>query len=83
MILEVASKQKRLERRNHHWSWSSIAVLGVIGWSVTVPTLAGVALGIWIDQRWPSRFSWSLMLMVTGLVLGCIHAWLRVKDDQL
>lgn len=82
MLHEVSSKQERLARGNDRWSWSSIAVLGVIGWSVAVPTLAGVALGIWIDHRWPSRFSWSLMLLLGGLLLGCAHAWLRVKGDQ-
>ena len=82
MIREVASKQKRLESGQNRWNWSSIAVLGVIGWSITLPTLTGVALGIWIDHRWPSRFSWTLMLLVCGLLLGCVNAWMRVKGDR-
>ena len=82
MAREVAAKQKRLNRGGNQWTWSSIAVLGVVGWSVTVPALAGVALGIWIDHRWPSRFSWSLMLLLGGLLFGCVQAWLRVKGDQ-
>lgn len=82
MIREVTAKEKRVAHGNNRWTWSSIAVLGVIGWSVTVPTLIGVALGVWIDNRWPSRFSWSLMLLLGGLLLGCVHAWMRVKGDQ-
>jgi len=82
MLREVASKQRSMERARSKWSWSSIAILGVIGWSITVPTLIGVAVGLWIDRRWPSRFSWSLMLLVGGLLVGCFHAWLRVKGNH-
>jgi ATP synthase protein I len=82
MLCEVASKQRRLERPGAKWSWGSVAILGVVGWSVAVPTLLGVAAGIWIDHRWPSRFSWTLTLLLGGLVFGCVAAWLRVKGDQ-
>jgi len=84
MIRQVGSQQDRLVRARQHnnGSWSAIAILGVVGWSVTVPTLAGVALGLWIDHHWPGRLSWTLMLLVGGLVLGCVSAWMRVKGDQ-
>jgi len=84
MIREVGSKQQRMVRARgrKNGAWSSIAILGVVGWSVSIPTLIGVAAGVWIDHRWPSRFSWTLMLLVGGLVLGCVSAWLRVKGDQ-
>jgi ATP synthase protein I len=84
MIREVGAKQDRMARARGRKNgiFSSIAILGVVGWSVAVPTLIGVALGLWIDHHWPSRFSWTLMLLVGGLVLGCLSAWLRVKGDQ-
>jgi len=82
MIRVVASHQQRSARARKQWSWNSISILGVVGWSVAVPTLIGVAAGMWIDHHWPSRFSWSLMLLVGGLFVGCLHAWLRVKGDQ-
>jgi len=84
MLREVGAKQDRMLRARGRKSGllSSIAILGVVGWSVAVPTLVGVALGLWVDHRWPSRFSWTLMLLVGGLVLGCASAWLRVKGDQ-
>jgi len=78
---EVTSAQKRMERGNHKWSWSSITLLGVVGWSIAISTLLGLALGLWIDHRWPSRFPWAVVLLVAGLVFGCITAWRRVKGD--
>ena len=84
MIRQVGAKQDRMvrARRDKNGGWSGIAILGVVGWSIAVPTLAGVALGVWIDHHWPSRFSWTLMLLVGGLVFGCVSAWMRVKGDQ-
>ena len=84
MIRQVGAEQDRIlrARQRKNGSWSAIAILGVVGWSVALPTLAGIAIGLWIDNRWPSRFSWTLMLLIGGLVLGCVNAWLRVKGDQ-
>ena len=42
-------------------------MMGLIGWSVVVPTLLGAALGIWLDERHPGAHSWTLALLVAGL----------------
>ncbi|HVC92147.1 MAG TPA: AtpZ/AtpI family protein, partial [Pirellulales bacterium] len=62
--------------------WFGLGMSGLIGWSVTVPTLIGTALGIWIDHRYPSRFSWTLMLLFMGLILGCLNAWHWVDSQH-
>ena len=54
----------------------------MVGWSVATPTLIGVAAGIWVDNRWPGPFSWTLMLMVGGLLLGCWNAWYWISVEQ-
>ncbi len=59
-----------------------LGMFGLVGWSVAVPTVVGIAIGIWIDARWPSRFSWTLMLLFMGVVLGCINAWRWVKRES-
>ena len=84
MIRQVESRQARAlnAQRQKRDIWGPIAILGFVGWSVVVPTLVGAALGAWIDYRWPSRFSWTLMLLISGLLLGCINVWLRIGRDQ-
>ena len=58
-------------------------MMGLIGWSVVVPTLLGAALGIWLDNHYPGAYSWTLTLLVTGLVIGCLNAWhWVVKEDK-
>ncbi|HNP16438.1 MAG TPA: AtpZ/AtpI family protein, partial [Terrimesophilobacter sp.] len=52
-------------------------------WSVAVPTLLGVALGMWLDQHHSGPRSWTLALLISGLTLGCLNAWHWVaKEDR-
>ena len=62
--------------------WFGLGVFGIVGWSVVIPTLIGTAVGLWIDRTWPSRFSWTLMLLVLGLALGCLNAWYWMKKAR-
>lgn len=83
---EVGAKAARKLRAQRHVTrtvWFGLGMMGLIGWSVVVPTLLGAALGIWLDNRHPGRHSWTLMLLVIGLVLGCLNAWHWVaKEDK-
>jgi ATP synthase protein I len=58
-----------------------LGLFGVIGWSVAIPTLAGVAAGIWLDARVESRISWTLTLMLVGVLIGCLTAWRWTRQE--
>lgn len=63
--------------------WFGLGMMGVIGWSVSIPTILGAFLGYWLDLNYPGGRSWTLALLVAGLVLGCWNAWYWVaKEDQ-
>ena len=63
--------------------WFGLGMTGLIGWSVAVPTLAGAALGLWLDKHHPGGHSWTLALLVAGLMIGCLNAWHWVaKEDK-
>lgn len=76
-----ATRKLRAKGRAEKSIWFGLGMSGLIGWSVTVPTLIGVALGIWLDQRYPSGYSWTLMLMLIGLITGCLNAWHWVDSE--
>ena len=59
-----------------------LGMFGLVGWSVAVPTLLLLALGIWIDSRYDSPYSWTLMLLVLGIMLGCWNAWYWVQRES-
>jgi ATP synthase protein I len=56
-------------------------MFGMVGWSVAVPTLIGLAIGIWIDRTWPSQYSFTLMGMLLGLMSGLSSAWYWVNHE--
>ncbi len=82
---KVGSKERRKLRAGREpelGAWYGLGIFGVVGWSVAIPALAGVLLGVWIDLTWPSLRSWTLMLLVVGLGLGCLNAWLWIGRQR-
>jgi ATP synthase protein I len=81
---KVGAKEARkikARREKDRSIWFGLGMFGLVGWSVAIPTLIAVAVGVWIDLRWPSRFSWTLMLLFIGAALGCMNAWYWVKRE--
>jgi ATP synthase protein I len=76
-----AARKLKAQRGAAKGVWFGLGMSGLIGWSVTVPTLIGAALGLWVDKHYPSRFSWTLMLLLIGLVIGCLNAWHWVASE--
>jgi ATP synthase protein I len=62
--------------------WFGLGMFGLVGWAIAVPTLIGVALGIWLDRVVPANFSWTLALLLAGVTLGCLNAWLWVEKER-
>lgn len=79
-----AKAQRKLHaRRAPSQVWFGLGMMGLIGWSVVVPTLMGAALGVWLEARLVDGHSWTLALLLAGLVLGCLNAWHWVaKEDK-
>lgn len=62
--------------------WYSMGLSGIVGWSIAIPTLIGIAVGIWMDTKWPGPPSWTLTLLFVGLLLGCLNAWYWIKRES-
>ncbi len=79
-----ASATRKLRARRHATPdvWFGLGMMGLVGWSVVVPTLLGAALGLWLDRRYPGSQSWTLALLVTGLTIGCANAWHWVTREN-
>lgn len=82
---EIGAKAVRKLRARRHavpGVWFGLGMMGLIGWSVVVPTLLGAAAGLWLDRRYPDGRSWTLALLVAGLGLGCWNAWRWVAKEH-
>ena len=76
-----AARRIKARGERRHNLWFGLGMFGLVGWSVAIPTVAGIALGLWIDRTWPSPISWTLTLLFVGMVLGCLNAWRWLKRE--
>jgi ATP synthase protein I len=82
---EIGAKAARKLRAQRHVTrtvWFGLGMMGLIGWSVAIPTVLGAALGLWLDRRYPGGRSWTLALLVAGLTVGCWNAWHWVSRED-
>ncbi len=78
-----AARKLKARRNSAPGVWFGLGMMGLIGWSVVVPTLLGAALGLWLDRHHAGGHSWTLALLVAGLTIGCLNAWhWVVKEDK-
>jgi ATP synthase protein I len=82
VVGEKEARKAKARREADKSVWFGLGMFGMIGWSVAVPALACVALGVWIDRTWPSQYSWTLMLLFVGVALGCANAWYWVTRER-
>ena len=74
-------RKARARREGDRGVWFGLGMFGLVGWSVAVPTLIGIALGVWTDRAFPGPRSWTLMGLVAGVALGCVNAWFWVSRE--
>ena len=74
-IRRVAARRARWLREGDISVGRRLAQIGVLGWILVLPTLAGLFFGRWLDARFETGIFWSAPLMLVGLCLGGWTAW--------
>lgn len=59
-----------------------LGVFGMIGWTVAVPTVGGIFLGLWLDRTAPQTFSWTITLLFVGVLVGVVIAWRWIGQEK-
>ncbi len=85
---QVAKKEALRQRGLRHKGetvWFGLGMMGIVGWAVAIPTLVFIAIGLWIDRTWPTQYSWALMFLVAGVLVGCLNAayWVRKVRSKI
>ncbi len=81
-IGEKAERKLKARAEGRRDVWFGVGMFGLVGWSVAIPTIIGIVLGLWIDARLQDRISWTLTLLFIGAALGCVNAWYWVKRES-
>jgi ATP synthase protein I len=84
---DIARRARRMKEARDNPGPSplrGIGTFGMIGWSIAVPTVGGAFLGLWLDRIAPQGFSWTLALILGGVVLGAFiaAAWINKEGPD-
>ncbi|WP_159470267.1 AtpZ/AtpI family protein [Dyadobacter sp. 3J3] len=83
IISEKEKRKLRVLNEEKKSEFFGFGMFGMVGWSVTAPTILGILGGIWLDKHYPQSFSWTITCLTFGLIVGCIIAWnWIIKEDQ-
>ncbi|GAB6066777.1 AtpZ/AtpI family protein [Methylothermus subterraneus] len=77
-----AQRRLKAHREARRSLWFGLGMLGLVGWAVAVPTLIGIAVGGWLDRKFPGPPSWTLTFLFLGLGLGCYYAWQWIQRES-
>jgi len=79
---EKVRRRLRARREARRSLWFGLGMFGLVGWAVAVPTLLGIALGWWLDRKFPGPPSWTLTFLFLGVGLGCYNAWQWIRRES-
>lgn len=81
MVGRDAARKERARNERRYGIWFGLGMMGLVGWAIAVPTLIGIALGVWLDESWPQQFSWTISLLFIGVALGALNAWWWLRRE--
>jgi ATP synthase protein I len=81
-VQDKAELRLKAKQEGDRTIWYGLGMFGIVGWSVAIPTLLGIALGIWLDSTFSDRYSWTLMMLLLGILIGCLNAWYWIQRQS-
>lgn len=83
VLSSKARRKIRARAEGDRGIWFGLGMMGVVGWSVAIPTVLGIAVGVWLDARTerPNGISWTITGLVVGVFLGCLNAWFWIQRE--
>lgn len=77
-----AARKEAARRAGHRKVWFWLGMMGLVGWSVAIPSVLGAFLGVWLDKTFGGQISWTLTLLLAGVAVGCLNAWFWVQRER-
>jgi ATP synthase protein I len=81
---DIGNQAKRMKNARDNPGPSplrGISTFGMIGWSIALPTVGGAFVGLWLEKIAPQKFSWTVALILGGIVLGSAIAWAWIDKE--
>lgn len=75
-------RRRRARQDRERGIWYGLGMMGLVGWTVAIPVLLAVALGVWLDRSMGTGVAWTLSLVVLGFGVGSFVAWRWVRRES-
>ena len=79
LLVTKSRRRERSRRSPTIGAW--VGTFGLVGWTVTVPTLLGLALGAFLDDRFGGQLRFTISFLLIGVVAGVATAWYWVRRE--
>jgi ATP synthase protein I len=74
------TRRKKWQEEGERPLWKNLSMVGALGWLIVVPTLLGVFVGRWLDDKLGTGVTFSSALTFAGACLGFFLAWQRMNE---
>lgn len=81
-VLRKSLRHEQARRQRKQSAWSFLGTFGLVGWAVAIPTLAGLAFGLFLDDVTNTKTSFTVTFLVVGVVVGCVAAWYWITEES-
>ena len=81
-VLRKSMRRERSQRRGRRNTWSFLGTFGLVGWTVAVPTLLGLVVGLWLDDITDSQTSFTITFLLLGVLVGAAMAWYWIDQER-
>lgn len=81
-VSSKSDRRIRARERPNESIWAFMGTFGIVGWTVAVPALAGLAFGAFLDRTTDSERSFTITFLVLGVTVGCVSAWYWIRRES-
>jgi len=80
------SKKPSDQTRSGHIAGGLLAQVSTLAWNLVIPIVGGVLLGHYLDQRGENDVTWTLSLLVLGVMISfsnLYNLYIEHKNDSV
>ncbi len=79
--IKKEARKLKARQKNGVNAWWGFSLFGLIGWSVALPALIGVFIGLWLTHHYACSNTVTLVLLLAGIIVGCVCALILVARE--
>jgi ATP synthase protein I len=72
---QAVERERQAQEESEPSLGARLGQIGILGWTIVVPTLLGLALGHWLDRHLRTGVFFSAPLLMAGAAVGMWSAW--------